>query len=70
MMPSDPGKAPFMDVRLTIPIKLTTDPWSAGDGGGDARYASIGATGYGGAEYTDHMEYQPELPYTAPPPRS
>jgi len=63
MTPSDPGKAPFMDVRLTIPIKLTTDPWS---GDGDDRYA-IGVTGYGDAEYTEHMQYQPELPYAAPP---
>jgi len=64
MTPTDPGKAPFMDLRLTIPIKLTTDPWS-GDGGDDR--IAIGVTGYGDAEYTEQMHYQPELPYAAPP---
>ncbi|KLO10909.1 hypothetical protein SCHPADRAFT_906442 [Schizopora paradoxa] len=63
MTPTDPGKAPFMDMRLTIPIKLTTDSWSVST---DERYA-IGVTGYGDAEYAEQLHYQPELSYGAPP---
>ena len=66
MTPTDPGKAPFMDMRLTIPIKLTTDSWSVS---ADERFA-IGVTGYGDAEYAEQLHYQPELSYGAPPPRS
>ncbi|KAI0712058.1 hypothetical protein C8Q76DRAFT_476567 [Earliella scabrosa] len=29
MLPPDPPKAPFSEMRLVIPIRLTTDPWSA-----------------------------------------
>ncbi|KAI0670876.1 hypothetical protein C8Q78DRAFT_1069600 [Trametes maxima] len=28
MLPPDPAKAPFKEMRLVIPIRLTTDPWS------------------------------------------
>ncbi|KAI0365704.1 hypothetical protein BV20DRAFT_1038757 [Pilatotrama ljubarskyi] len=31
MMPPDPPKAPFTQMRLVIPIRLTTDPWSMDD---------------------------------------
>lgn len=31
MNPPDPGKSPFTDMRLVVPIKLTTDPWSFDD---------------------------------------
>jgi len=33
MNPPDPGKCPFRDFRLVIPIRLATDPWTA-DGTG------------------------------------
>ncbi|KAH9847954.1 hypothetical protein C2E23DRAFT_846414 [Lenzites betulinus] len=29
MIPPDPVKCPFKEVRLVIPIRLTTDPWSS-----------------------------------------
>ncbi|RDX42625.1 hypothetical protein OH76DRAFT_1458709 [Lentinus brumalis] len=28
MIPPDPPKAPFAEMRLVVPIRLTTDPWS------------------------------------------
>lgn len=28
MAPPDPPKAPFSEMRLVVPIRLTTDPWS------------------------------------------
>ncbi len=29
MIPPDPVKCPFREMRLVIPIRLTTDPWSS-----------------------------------------
>lgn len=31
--PPDAQKAPFIELRMTIPVRLTTDPWTA-DGTG------------------------------------
>jgi hypothetical protein len=30
MVPPDPVKSPFTELRLNVPIKLTTDPCNAG----------------------------------------
>jgi hypothetical protein len=32
VVPSEPHKAPFRDVRIVVPIQLTTDPWVNSDG--------------------------------------
>lgn len=40
MIPLYPGKCPFMDFRLAVPIRLVSSPWSAdgtGIGARDAR---------------------------------
>ena len=29
MIPPDPAKAPFREMRLVVPVRLTTDPYSA-----------------------------------------
>jgi len=39
MMPPEPARAPFSELRQVIPIRLTTDPWST-DGAGQAFSAS------------------------------
>lgn len=44
--PPDPGKSPFMDLRIVIPMKLTTDPWT-----GD-----LAADEYGVLGYSDHSD--------------
>ena len=28
MMPPDPVKTPFSELRCVVPVRLTTDPWS------------------------------------------
>lgn len=33
MTPADPGKCPFRDFRLVVPIRLATNPWTT-DGAG------------------------------------
>lgn len=34
MVPPEPHKAPWKELRLVVPIRLTTDPWvNDGDGG-------------------------------------
>lgn len=33
MIPPDPHKAPFVEMRLVVPVRLTTDVWST-DGAG------------------------------------
>ena len=58
MTPSEPSKAPFRELRLIVPVRLTTDPWSK-DGSG---------VGYAGSNFSvpsDPDEYDaavPELP--------
>lgn len=55
----DPAKSPFSDLRLVVPIKLTTDPWSADEFGPD-----VGVAGY--SDSSDHGldEHEPpELGY-------
>ena len=46
MVPSDPGKSPFMDLRVVAPIKLTTDPWTG----------ELAADEYGVLGYSDHSD--------------
>lgn len=59
MNPPDPGKSPFSDVRLVVPVKLTTDPWSADDVGPDIRIA-----GYSDSSDPALDEHEPpELTY-------
>ncbi|THH11736.1 hypothetical protein EW145_g485 [Phellinidium pouzarii] len=41
MNPPEPGKSPFSDARLVIPVKLTTDRWSA-----DAFGPDVGTAAY------------------------
>ena len=33
MMPNEPKKAPFKELRQAVPVRLTTDAWT-GDGSG------------------------------------
>ncbi|KAH8118425.1 hypothetical protein DFH11DRAFT_1723335 [Phellopilus nigrolimitatus] len=40
MHPEDPGKSPFSDARLVIPIKLTTDAWSTDEFGHEVGVAA------------------------------
>jgi hypothetical protein len=36
MVPPEPHKAPFREIRLAVPIRLTTDPWVNEDAPGYA----------------------------------
>ncbi|EJD01352.1 uncharacterized protein FOMMEDRAFT_169490 [Fomitiporia mediterranea MF3/22] len=59
MHPPDPAKSPFMDVRLVVPIKLTTDPWSADEYGPD-----VGIAGYSDSSDPGLEDHEPpELTY-------
>ena len=59
MNPPDPGKSPFTDMRLIMPIKLTTDSWSADEYGAEL---GMHITGY--ADGSDpNLEGAPELSY-------
>lgn len=57
MNPIDPLKAPFRDMRLVVPIRLTTDPWTH-DGQGD-RYESSAYSVP--SEPEDYIEALPQL---------
>ena len=59
MNPPDPGKSPFSDARLVVPVKLTTDPWSADDFGPDV---GIGGHSDSSDPWVDEHE-APELLY-------
>ena len=59
MHPPDPAKSPFSDLRLVVPIKLTTDPWSADEYGPD-----MGVAGYSDSSDPALDEHEPpELSY-------
>ncbi|KAL5527475.1 hypothetical protein ACEPAG_6266 [Sanghuangporus baumii] len=58
MHPPDPAKSPFTDVRVVVPIKLATDPWSADEYGPD-----IGIAGYSDSDPALDDHEPPELSY-------
>jgi hypothetical protein len=58
MTPPDPTKCPFNDMRLVVPIRLTTDPW-AHDGFGDRYEGSLFSIP---SDPEDYAEALPQLP--------
>lgn len=60
MVPPDPSKSPFRELRQVIPVRLTTDLWSLNNDD---------HPNFDGSEYSvpstpdDHLEAQPELRY-------
>ncbi|KAL5487965.1 hypothetical protein ACEPAI_6073 [Sanghuangporus weigelae] len=58
MHPPDPAKSPFTDVRVVVPIKLATDPWSADEYGPD-----VGIAGYSDSDPALDDDEPPELSY-------
>ena len=68
MSPLYPGKAPFTEMRVAIPIKLTTDPWSdQEDDGYGARILRTDSSSDGIRDRDDTSTLnQPEY-YAAPP---
>lgn len=39
--PTDPSKSPFSELREVIPVRLSTDPWTANGSGLGARRESL-----------------------------
>lgn len=59
MNPPDPGKSSFTDMRLVVPVKLTTDPWTADEYGAEL---GMHIAGYGDGSDPD-IDDSPELAY-------
>lgn len=57
MNPPDPGKSSFTDMRLVVPVKLTTDPWTADEYGAEL---GMHIAGYGDGSDPD-IDDSPEL---------
>lgn len=62
MNPPDPGKSPFSDVRLIVPVSLVTDPWSAEEYGLDPD-ARTYAGSIGVPSVYEYEHETPELTY-------
>ena len=58
MHPPDPARSPFSDVRIVVPVRLSTDPWSADEFGPDIRIA-----GYSDSDPALDEHEPPELTY-------
>lgn len=59
MVPPDPGRSPFADVRLIIPVKLTTDSWTP-----DAIGPDVGVLSDAEGDVPSLFEHEtPELRY-------
>lgn len=57
MNPPDPAKTPFKELRLSVPIQLTTDPWDGEQGPG----TSVQTTSVDSDSLGDILDQQPEL---------
>lgn len=60
MTPPDPLKSPFKELRLVVPIRLATDPYTA-DGSGLTAYS--GHYRPSSISSSDEFEAAPELRY-------
>ncbi|TFK52174.1 hypothetical protein OE88DRAFT_1368232 [Heliocybe sulcata] len=56
MVPPDPKKSPFRELRQVVPIRLTTDGWSVAQAFGSSEYSVP-------SNPDDYVEAQPELGY-------
>lgn len=61
MNPPDPVKTPFKELRLTVPIQLTTDPWDVGEQGAST---SLQTTSVDSDSLGDILDEQPQLTST------
>lgn len=61
MIPPDPTKSPFSELRCVVPIRLTTDPWSSDNTGApflQTEYStpSTPEESHAGSHFSDYQE--------------